>query len=161
MLEGVDVSQRPWFENAQADRPMGDVHEAMLLAPLLGAPGNEPLRFVDIAFPLTDAQGQFAGVLGVHLSWNWASEVRDAIFAPVGRHRAVDLLIVSTAGTVLLGPRDLQGTVLQVPSLDAAGRGTSGHSRETWPDGKSYLVGYSRDAGFEAYPGLGWRVLVR
>jgi PAS domain S-box-containing protein len=161
MLEGVDVSQRPWFQNAQADRPMGDVHEATLLAPLLGAPGAEPLRFVDIAFPLTDAQGQFAGVLGVHLSWNWASEVRDAIFAPVGRHRAVDLLIVSRTGTVLLGPSDVQGTRLQVPSLEAAGRGASGHSRETWPDGKSYLVGHSRDAGFDAYPGLGWRVLVR
>ena len=161
MLEGVDVSQRPWFQNAQADRPMGDVHEATLLAPLLGALGAEPLRFVDIAFPLTDAQGQFAGVLGVHLSWNWASEVRDAIFAPVGRHRAVDLLIVSSTGTVLLGPSDVQGTRLQVPSLEAAGRGASGHSRETWPDGKTYLVGYSRDAGFDAYPGLGWRVLVR
>ena len=70
-------------------------------------------------------------------------------------------LILRHAGTVLLGPSDVQGTRLQVPSLEAAGRGASGHSRETWPDGKSYLVGHSRDAGFDAYPGLDWRVLVR
>jgi PAS domain S-box-containing protein len=161
MLEGVDVSARPWYRNAIAEQPMGDVHDAMLLARLLGAPGSEPLRFVDIAFPLTDAAGQAAGVLGVHLSWNWASEIQDAIFAPVSRHRTVDMLIVSTSGSVLLGPPGVQGTVLQLPSLEAAGRGESGYSKETWHDGNAYLVGYSRDAGFDAYPGLGWRVLVR
>ena len=161
MLEGVDVSARPWFRNAIAKQPMGDVHDAMLLAPLLGTPGGEPLRFVDIAFPLTDAAGQAAGVLGAHLSWNWTREIQDAIFAPVSHHRSVEMLIVSTTGLVLLGPSGVQGTALQLPSLEAAGRGESGYSKETWPDGKAYLVGYGRDAGFDAYPGLGWRVLVR
>lgn len=161
MLEGVDVSTRPWFRNAIADHPMGDVHDAVLLAQLLGTPGHEPLRFVDIAFPLTDAAGLTTGVLSVHLSWNWASEIQDAIFAPVSRHRTVDMLIVSSTGSVLLGPRDVQGSTLQLPSLEAAARGESGYSKEIWPDGQTYLVGYSRDAGFDAYPGLGWRVLVR
>lgn len=161
MLEGVDVSARPWFRNAIAEQPMGDVHDATLLAQLLGTPGGEPLRLVDIAFPLTDATGQATGVLGVHLSWNWASEIQDAIFASVNSHRSVDMLIVSTTGSVLLGPPGMQGTTPQLPSLEAAGRGESGYSKETWPDGKAYLVGYSRDAGFDAYPGLGWRVLVR
>jgi PAS domain-containing protein len=161
MLEGVDVSARPWFRNAIAEQPMGDVHDAVLLAQLLGTPGGEPLRLVDIAFPLTDAAGLPAGVLGVHLSWNWASEIQDAIFASVNSHRRVDMLIVSTTGAVLLGPPGAQGTTPQLPSLEAAGRGESGYSKETWPDGKTYLVGYSRDAGFDAYPGLGWRVLVR
>lgn len=162
MLEGVDVSARPWFRHALTGTPMSDVHEAVLLAQLLGpAEGGEPLRFVDVAFPLKDATGHLTGVLGVHLSWKWASEIRDAIFAPVARHRAVELLIVSDAGSVLLGPAGVQGTALQLPSLEAAGRGESGYSKEVWPDGKTYLVGYSRDAGFNAYPGLGWRLLVR
>ena len=34
MLEGADVSQRPWFQNALKGRSMGDVHEALLLARL-------------------------------------------------------------------------------------------------------------------------------
>jgi PAS domain S-box-containing protein len=160
MLEGTDVSTRPWFRNALAGHPMGDVHDAVLLAQLLGGPG-EPLRFVDVAFPLTDAAGQVAGVLSVHLSWAWADEIQEAIFSPVSRHRSVDMLIVSSGGAVLRGPAGVQGTVLRLPSLDAAGRGESGYSKETWPDGQAYLVGYSRDHGFDIYPGLGWRVLVR
>lgn len=161
MLEGVDVSARPWFGNALRDKPMGDVHEALLLAKLLGSQDGEPLRFVDLAFPLRDAQGQLTGVLGVHLSWQWASDIKQAIFVSVGRSRTVDPLIVSSAGMVLLGPPDVQGRVLKLSSLDAAGRGENGNMRETWPDGKDYLVGYSSDRGFNAYPGLGWRVLVR
>jgi PAS domain S-box-containing protein len=161
MLEGVDVSARPWFGNALQGKPMGDVHEALLLAKLLGGQTGEPLRFVDIAFPLRDDQGQTTGVLGVHLSWQWARDIEQAIFVPVGRSRNVEPLIVSSTGTVLLGPPDVQGSVLRLRSLDAAERGERGNIRETWPDGKDYLVGYSSDRGFDAYPGLGWRVLVR
>lgn len=161
MLEGEDVSGRPWFRNALDDHPMGDVHDALLLGKLLGTPGAEPLRFIDIAFPLKDATGLTTGVLGVHLSWNWANDIQDAIFTPVSRHRSVDMLIVSTTGVVLLGPKDVQGASLQLPSLEAAARGESGHATETWPDGRTYLVGYTRDQGFNTYPGLGWRVLVR
>ena len=161
MLEGVDVSARPWFGNALRDKPMGDVHEAQLLGQLLGSADVEPLRLVDIAFPLRSAQGQFRGVLGVHLSWQWARDIKQAIFVSVGRSRTVDPLIVSSAGMVLLGPPDVQGSMLRLPSLEAAGRGDNGYVRETWPDGKDYLVGYSGDRGVNAYPGLGWRVLVR
>ena len=161
MLEGVDVSARPWFRNAMAGQPMSDVHDAVLLAKLLGSADGEPLRFVDVAFPLKDSTGQATGVLGVHLSWKWAGDVRDAVFSPVTSHRSVELLIVSNTGSVLLGPTGVQGTTLQLASLEAAGRGESGHAKETWPDGKTYLVGYSHDKGFNAYPGLGWRLLVR
>lgn len=161
MLEGADVSTRPWFGNALKDQPMGDVHEALLLAKLLGSPNGEPLRFVDIAFPLRSDVGQITGVLGVHLSWQWARDIEQAIFVPVGRSRTVEPLIVSRTGTVLLGPPDVQGSVLTLASLEAAGRGEHGNVQETWPDGKNYLVGYSSDSGFDTYPGLGWRVLVR
>lgn len=161
LLEGVDVSARPWFRNALAGQPMSDVRDAVLLAPLLGQVDGGPLRFVDVAFPLKDASGQATGVLGVHISWKWAGDIRDAIFGPVTRHRTVELLIVSNTGSVLLGPDGVQGTTLKLPSLEAAGRGESGYSKETWPDGKTYLVGYSHDAGFNAYPGLGWRLLAR
>lgn len=161
LLEGVDVSERPWFTNALNNVHMGDVHDALLLSRLLGANESEPLRFVDIAFPITNANGQIAGVLSAHLSWQWAKDIEHEIFVPVGRSRTVDPLIVSSTGAVLLGPADLLGQTLDLPSLSAALRNDTGHVRETWPDGREYLVGYSRDQGFDAYPGLGWRVLVR
>ncbi|MBA4213585.1 MAG: hypothetical protein C0449_10940 [Polaromonas sp.] len=161
MLEGADVSQRPWFQNALKGQAMGDVHEALLLAQLLGSTGGEPVRFVDIAFPLKDDNGQITGVLGVHLSWKWAREIEQATFVPVGRSRTIDPLILSSTGAVLLGPPEVEGTVLQLPSVEAAQRRERGFVRETWADGKEYLVGFSSDQGFEDYPGLGWRVLVR
>ncbi len=161
MLEGADVSQRPWFQKALKGQPMGDVHEALMLAQLLGSPGGEPIRFVDIAFPLKDDQGQVTGVLGVHLSWKWARDLEQAIFVPVGRSRTIDPLIISNTGAVLLGPPEVEGSTLQLRSVQEALQGKQGFVRETWADGEDYLVGFSSDRGFEDYPGLGWRVLVR
>lgn len=160
MLEGADVSARPWFQNALKGQALGDVHDALLLAQLLGSRG-EPMRLVDIAFPLKDDSGQTTGVLGVHLSWTWARKIEQAIFVPVGRSRTIDPLIISNTGAVLLGPPEVEGTVLKLASVDAANRGERGFVRETWSDGEEYLVGFSSDRGFEDYPGLGWRVLVR
>ena len=71
LLEGADVSKRPWFHNALQGKHAGDVHEALLLAQLLPSQA-EPWRFVDVAFPFNDAQGQPRGVLAAHLSWQWA-----------------------------------------------------------------------------------------
>lgn len=161
MLEGADVSQRPWFQNALKGQAMGDVHEALLLAQLVGSPDGEPMRFVDIAFPLTDDNGQTTGVLGVHLSWKWAREIEQAIFQSVTRSRTIDPLIISSTGAVLLGPPEVEGTLLSLRSVDEALQGKQGFVRETWPDGEDYLVGFSSDRGFGDYPGLGWRVLVR
>jgi PAS domain S-box-containing protein len=161
LLEGVDVSQRPWFRNALKGIHVGDVHEAVLLAKLLPRQEGEPRRFVDVAFPYTDADGRTLGVLGVHLSWQWARAVERSVIAPLTTRGKVEALIVGSDGTVLLGPKALQGKTLDLPSLRAAQRQDAGHLVERWPDGSSYLVGFSRSRGFETYPGLGWTVLVR
>ena len=161
LLEGVDVSQRPWFSNAKQNINLGDVHEAKLLAKLLSTPEGEPPRFVDVAFPYVDEQGRMAGILGVHLYWNWAKDVEKSIIEPISARRHVESMIVNSAGTVLLGPPDLQGKVVTQESFRAAQKRRSGYLVEKWPDGQSYLVGYSRSAGYQSYPGLGWTVLVR
>ena len=161
LLHGSDVSARPWFRNAQAGANVGDVHEALLLAKLLPRPNGEPLRLVDLAFPVTWPGSAQPGVLGVHLSWQWARDIESAIFMPVRRNRTVEPLIVSAQGVVLLGPGDAEGRPLDVPSLAAASAGAAGYRTERWPDGKDYLVGYAADKGYMGYPGMGWRVLVR
>jgi PAS domain S-box-containing protein len=161
LLEGVDVSKRPWFRNALQGVHAGDVHEAVLLARLLPQQ-QEPWRFVDVAFTVPDDAGKPQGVLGVHLSWQWARDVERSVIAPIQARRQVEALIVDAKGDVLLGPPGWQGSTLALASIKAAqARTDGGYLVEKWPDGRSYLVGYARGHGYAEYPGLGWTVLVR
>jgi len=162
LLQGADVSARPWFTNALKDIHIGDVHEAALLARLLPSPNGEPLRFVDIAFPIEGPDGKARSVLGAHLSWQWARDVERSVIRPLQDGRAVDALILDARGMVLLGPKELQGRTIDTPSLRQAGdkRG-NGYVLEKFDDGKEYLVGYSRTSGYSDFPGMGWTVLLR
>jgi len=161
MLEGKDVSARPWFGAAYHGVHLHDVHEAVLLAKLLPNPTGEPKRFFDIAFPYRGPDGTIAGVFGTHLSWQWAASVERSVLRPLAARNSVDTLILSRQGAVLLGPKAYTDKVLDQDSFRRAGREQNGSVIETWPDGKRYLVGYSRSVGHESYPGLGWVVLVR
>lgn len=161
MLEGADVSQRLWFRNALKGLYVGDVHEAVLLAKLLPSTDGEPKRFVDIAFPYLDAAGRIEGVLGVHLSWQWAREIEQSVMTPVRNRRQVEAMIVGADGTILLGPAALQGTKVGQSSFKSGLANSSGYLVEKWQDGKPYLVGYSKTSGYGTYPGLGWTILVR
>lgn len=144
LLEGVDVSARPWFKGA-SERPfVGDVHEALLLAKLLPRQ-DEPWRFVDIAFPVRDEKGQLNGVLGAHLSWAWASELKRELSDRLANEVGAQAVVVSAKGSVLLGPPELQGKQLAP--------GTIGD-----PD---YLWAQASTTGHGQFGGLGWRVLVR
>jgi PAS domain S-box-containing protein len=161
LLEGADVSKRPWFKDALQGKYAGDVHEAVLLAKLLPQQA-EPWRFVDVAFTIPDDAGQPQGVLGVHLSWQWARDVERSVIAPIAARRQVEALIVDAKGTVLLGPPGWQGSKLDLASLKAAqAHKEGGYLVEKWADGQSWLVGYARGRGHADYPGLGWTVLVR
>ncbi|MTW13343.1 PAS domain S-box protein [Pseudoduganella eburnea] len=151
LLEGHDVSERPWYRNAKAGTFVGDVHDAALLAKLLPASGPDAARFIDLAFPLADD----SGVLGAHLSWQWARELERSVMEPVSIHREVQAIIVDRAGKVLLGPPELEAKTLPLQGRHA------GYRVERWSDGVDYLVGYARTRGHAAYPGLGWAVLVR
>lgn len=151
LLENFDVSERPWYRNAQAGTYVGDVHDAVMLAKLLPALDTQAQRFVDLAFPLADG----SGVLGAHLSWQWARELERSVIEPASGHRQVQAIIVDRAGKVLLGPPELMEKTLPLPGQD------NGYQVGRWPDGADYLAGYARTRGHAAYPGLGWTVLVR
>jgi PAS domain S-box-containing protein len=159
MLLGMSVAERPWFQQGLKGPHLGDVHEALLLASMLGGQSKEPLRFFNISFPLKE--GGPVGVLGAHVSWDWARELRAVIFRPGSPRAELDPLIVSAGGVVLLGPKALEGSKLSLGSLTRAQAGETGYQIETWPDGVQYLVGFSKSKGFQASPGLGWTVLVR
>jgi diguanylate cyclase (GGDEF)-like protein/PAS domain S-box-containing protein len=164
MLEGVDVSARPWFGNALAGVHVTDVHEAKLLQALLAKPGDEPLRFVDIAFPYSGTGGGVQGVqgvLGVHISLEFARQMLLDMQRSGRRVDQADILLLDKKGKVLLGPRELEGSVIATPGVAALGKLGETAGLETWRDGKKYLVAYTRSPGAGDYPGLGWIVAVR
>lgn len=162
LLEGADVALRPWFQEGLKGPHVGDVHEALLLAKLLPPlPSGEPQRFVDVAAPMRDAAGETIGVVAGHLSWTWAEQVAaTTLEAAMPRGGGVQALVLGRDGTVLLGPKRLQGARLppMQPRLQAGEK--QGYTLEAWPDGVTYLVGASLSTGFGSYPGLGWTVLV-
>jgi PAS domain S-box-containing protein len=155
---GRDVGGAAWFRNAQQGRQVAEAEGAHLAGKAAVA---EQQRLVDIAFAVHRGGSPQAAVLGASLNWTWAREIERATFVPIGHRREVEPLIVSRTGRVLLGPRELIGSLLDLPSLQAASTGARGFVTERWPDGRDYLVGYAQDRGAMGYPGLGWRVLVR
>ena len=162
LLEGADVSQRPWFIDGRFGTTVKDVHEAKLLAKLLPSEMDDgPLRFVDVATPLRDAAGTRVGVIGAHLSWRWASDVRDALLRTRSAGAGYEILVVDRSGVVLLGPTELVGQNLNLASVKAGIGGGRGHLVETWSDGGRYITGYGVSPGYGPYPGLSWLVLVR
>jgi hypothetical protein len=155
LLEGVDVSARPWYQGALDGPFVGDVHKALLLESLIGNPDDEPLRFVDVATPVYDVQDQFIGVLGAHLSWSWAREVEASLLEPLHGNVVIEMLVVSPEGQVLLAPPNFATPEepLDLESIHRALTGDAGSHVETWADG-DYLTGYAQSQGYRDYPGL-------
>lgn len=152
-LEGRDLSSRAWYQRAVQGAHFGDVRDA----PLLQEPGEPVPRVLDVAFPLA---GRAPGaMLLAAISWQWAQDFH----SPVALHGEPELeqLILSSEGVVLLGPKELLGQNLDLPSVRRVAAGEDGYQIEEWPDGQRYLVGFSPTRGYMASPGLGWKVMVR
>lgn len=158
VLEGRDVSQRPWFVQGRSRPFAGDVHDAVLLADLLPASQDgEPLRLVDVSAPIGNGE-RLTGVLGAHLSWEWAREVAREVLQPVERSRRVEVLVLNRTGEALLAPRPAPGR-LEPALLESLVN--EGHRVTTWSDGRRYLTAASRAGSHGEHLGLGWTVVVR
>lgn len=142
LLEGVDVSKRPWWQGAQNAPFVGDVHGALLLEKLLPKQA-EPWRFVDFSVPIKGPGGELQGVLGVHLSWTWARQIKSELIDAVMSLHEAEALVIARDGTVLLGPPGTEGK----PFADTAGPASFSVSTATQGQGD--------------FPGLGWTVLLR
>lgn len=157
LLEGKDVSQRPWYQQAQSAPYVGDVHEAKLLAQLLPNSTDEPLRFVDVSVPINDLQGRFTGVLGAHLSWDWAKEVQQSLLEPIAQHRQIEIFIFDRTNQILLYPAGFTGDRPTTPLTSTDLNPTSNFLFQP----KRYLYSIVQSQGYRDYPGLGWQVYVR
>ncbi|WP_285349326.1 GGDEF domain-containing protein [Pseudomonas sp. ME-P-057] len=159
LLEGASIAHRPVFMEGQDKTFIGDVHEAVMLAKLLPNPSGEAMKFVDISMPVRDTSGHFIGVLGTHLSWQWAAEIGRTMFEPLKKSLPeLEFLVVSRDGIVLLGPKQLIGK----PSEASIHHNSENHwTVSQWQDGKTYVSGFAGSAGIDGYAGLGWTVVTR
>jgi diguanylate cyclase (GGDEF)-like protein len=159
MLEGVSVAQRPWFANGLNGATVEDVHDAKLLDSLLRrSPDAAPFRFVDVAMPVHGTSGAFAGVLGAHLSWNWASEVRSHLLQRYDPKLETDIWVLGRDGNILLGP-PLSGAV-PAAWLEGARSGEPVTFRDMSGE-RPMLTTLVATRGEGEYPGLGWIVASR
>lgn len=161
IFEGGSGTGRPVFEQGKKGLFIGDVHDAVSLANLLPKPENgEPLRFLDAAIPVNDASGNPFRVLSAHISWQWTNSIRDSVLGPLKERRDVALLLVNTAGKVVLAPdkripvgSTLSALVDRMPGSEA--------TVSRWSDGQDYLTTVAPTMPKGAFPGFGWQVVVR
>ncbi|MFC0252674.1 diguanylate cyclase domain-containing protein [Massilia consociata] len=160
MLEGANVSKRPWFTTGLRGVHASDYHPAVLLEKMLPRQ-QDPWRFVDVSGPVLDAQGRPTGVLGLHLSWEWARRHARKLLTPALREYGAEILVIRDDGTVMLGPQSMVERKVDSTSLRLAQQGMTGALREVWPDGRAYLTGYSQTGDMLDAGSLRWSVLVR
>ena len=160
-LEGVSMSERPWFKAGLREPFVGDVRDAVLLQKFVQPTGDGPLRLIDVAAPINDDFGVTVGVMAAHLSWEWAEQLRNDLIDSLVARDPVEVFVLNADGRVVLGPAGWRD---QSPALASLGRvrsSASGFVLETWPDGHDYLTGYARTRGRPLFESLGWVVLVR
>ena len=160
LLEGAQVDARPWFQGGRHGLHASDYHPAVLLGKVLPK-SPDPWRFVDVSAPLKNGKGEFVGVVGMHMSWQWVRKRGAELLTPALREYGAEVLVVRDDGMVLLGPEQLIETKIDTPSLRLAAKGETGSMSETGPDGKVYFTGYSRTGADGDPASLRWSILVR
>lgn len=156
LLEGQNVSERPWFIEGQKGAYLGDVHKAVLLAKLLKAEDpTEPLRFVDFAAPVFDADGKWRGVLAAHAHWSWVSKTIESSLPSTAAADGIEVLIISRSNNVLY-PYSRMGNL----TIPAELHTKNDHAPVNWGrDG--YFLASSVSVKSDTAINLGWRVVVR
>ncbi|MEY4952979.1 MAG: hypothetical protein RL299_1403, partial [Pseudomonadota bacterium] len=156
LLVGGDVSKRPWFIAGQKGQYVGDLHEALLLSKLLPPPADgEPLRFLDFAAPVYDANGRLRGVLAAHAHWAWAAHATSVLRNKGREGEAIEVIIADHAGT-LIYPQ-AAGAAVAVPAAVLAGTA----STDDWGGPVTYAHAVAAVAEPVAGSALAWKVVVR
>lgn len=156
LLLGQNVAQRPWFAGGLDGVFIGDLHEALLLAKLLPKKGSGPMRFIDIAVPVSGEDGQLRGVLAAHVHWDWADSVLRVLRPSNAERVGMDILIINGQGDVIY-PED---SPLAVPR--PSGRPTSpGFFIDNWSGSTAYVTSMVPVREIIETSPLGWQVVIR
>lgn len=162
LLEGIDVSQRAYFQEGRHGTFLGDVHDAQLMAPYMRGSNGEPPRVLDLATPILDDAGEPQGVLAAHLSVEWVESIERSVIEPLlRRHPGVRALVLDSQGRVVIGPRDLERRLAPLLPEEIRQRlrqGPGSHVVERKEGAQ--LVGFAPLTGHRHVGSLGWSVLV-
>lgn len=97
LLEGADVSKRPWFKAGQQEPSILDVHDALLLATKL-PPREDQYKFIDIAVPVYGIDRQLQGVLAIHFDWSWYQKKFESLLSDYSAELPVSIVITGPSG---------------------------------------------------------------
>lgn len=107
LLQGTDVSQRPWFQYAQSGPFISQVYTSQQLTQLLQKSADasaQALRVVDFAAPIQGPDGSLLGVLGIHSSWDWARDAVERLQQGAAKNNQQSIFIFDKAGTLIYAP---------------------------------------------------------
>ena len=161
MLLGVNVGERPWFQEGRQMTHVGDVHPAKLLAALLpkGSDGG-PQRFVDFSSPIT-RDGQLIGVIGMHGSWDWARSVVESLLPEDAQARGLEVFVLNRDGQVIYASRRAERSHDTTMTAPAASAASGGISFTHDPNGAEYLSSAAKVKALRVSADLGWSVVAR
>jgi hypothetical protein len=158
-FEGTAAETRAWFRSGRELPFVGSLREMPELAGSDIAEASN--RYLDLAVPVTGANGQFAGVLAGHLRWNWSRDVQLSVVPELASRERIGVTVYSPGRDVLLDSGGSGWT--QPPDAPSVGenRRFRGSIIEATAVGTTYLTGYSRSRGIREYEGIGWLTTVR
>ncbi len=161
VLVGQSIAARPVFRNGRQGLWTGDVHEAVMLATFAPHRPGEAVKFVDAAAPIRAADGSLRGVLALHMSWQWAAEMRDALLKPRGAQSSLQLMVYGADGSLLLAPGG--GNTSTLPTLPTATLAALEErwKIERWSDGVEAISASAESRSSGEFRGFGWRVVAR
>ena len=154
LLEGYEVSNRPWFIYGLHGPFLGDVHEALLLAQVLKIDKNNPLRLIDFSAPVYDKSKHLIGVVAAHANWKWVEGVIQSILPATAKNDHIDVIITNGKGQTLY-PFDSIDNKLPDWILK-----NDFSAVKKWPDGLDYLTSVTSVNASPA-KNLDWKVVVR
>lgn len=101
LLEGTNVSSRPWFSAGALGPYVGDAHDAQLLDKHLRLPGSStPLRFMDYAAPVRGQDASFKGVISAHVNGAWINDLITRSLPLSAVDEALEVMVVNTEGVL-------------------------------------------------------------
>ena len=161
LFEGTTVDATEWFRGAKRGVFAGNVHEFAELARDVPNLSDEKPRFLDLAVPVNDPDGNPLGVLGAHVRWSWAHDTQLSVVPDSARRDHISVTVYSATGDVLLDSGASSWN--RPPDAPAVGDriGIHGNLVESVPGDTDYVTGYARTKGYREFRGANWLVALR
>lgn len=153
VMLGESVSATSWFQTGLSKPTAEDVRETVSTVSGQGR-SRSSLIF---AAPVRNADGQVRGVLSARLDLSSAT----ILLRDMARALDIDLVLIDSAGAVLMQTRGRAEDAPDLPSLQAARAGASMVTLERWPDGRSYFSAAVPEITYRDLPALGWSLVAR